>query len=231
MPVNRENFVPTLNDLDYIPDMESIGARVRALREAKGMSQATLARLAKVSQPVIAALESGQQASTRRLPEIAAALEVDIATIDPRFETKLQIVPLERKFFSDAAKLPVYAAAEGGAGHMIVTTDPIEWVPRPYTLESVDDAYAILVVGDSMIPAFEPGDTAWVNPRLPPMKNCDVVIYEVNAQGEARATIKRLIGWTETEWILQQWNPGETFRLPRSDWPKCHRVVGKFARR
>lgn len=211
--------------------MDSVGSRIKALREAKGLSQAALARMAKVSQPVIANLEIEQQVSTKRLPEIAAALGVDVSALDPRFQPKPTNQLSTSRFFNDAAKLPVYAAAEGGSGHMIVTTDPIEWLPRPYTLEAVEDAYAILIVGESMVPAFEPGDTAWVNPRLPPMKGCDVVIYEVNGDGEATATIKRLVGWTDAEWTLQQWNPAKTFKLKRSDWPKCHRVVGKFSRR
>lgn len=139
------------------------------------------------------------------------------------------------QFFDARDTMPVYSAAEGGAGTMIVDFDPIEYVPRPYTLELVKDAYGILVTGESMVPAFRPGDIAWVNPRLSPMRDTDVILYGGIEHGEPRASIKELTRWTEDKWFLRQWNPPEgqkpEFTLNRKDWPKCHRVVGKFSRR
>lgn len=83
-----------------------------------------------------------------------------------------------------------------------------------------------------MDPAFEPGDTAWVNPRLPLVRECDVILYSIDTEnGEAKATIKRLVSWTDTEWTLRQHQPKKTFKLKKIEWPKCHRVVGKFSRR
>jgi hypothetical protein len=49
-----------------------------------------------------------------------------------------------------------------------------------------------------------------------------------------RATIKHLIRWTESVWHLRQWNPArgenQDFTLSRREWPKCHRVVGKYSK-
>lgn len=209
--------------------MDSVGSRIRALREARKLSQSALARMAKVSQPVIAELESGLQASSKKLPEIAAALGVNVSDLDERYQpAAFRPAPT---FFSPDANMPVYAAAEGGGGHLIVSTDPIEYVPRPHTLQAVEDAYAILIVGESMVPAFEPGDTAWVNPRLPRMRDADAIFYALGEAGYEKATIKRLVGWTDTDWTVKQWNPPKSFKLSRLEWPKAHRVVGKFSRR
>ena len=69
-------------------------------------------------------------------------------------------------------------------------------MPKPYTLENVADAYGILVEGESMEPAFEAGDIAWVNPVLGPRKGHDVVVYLVDEDsGERRAMIKRLVSY------------------------------------
>lgn len=128
--------------------------------------------------------------------------------------------------------MPVYASAEGGQGHLIIDIHPIDHVPRPYTLEGIDDAYGILITGESMVPAYKPGDIAWVNPRLPPQRDTECILYRVDdGNGEAMATIKNLVGWTDKDWQLEQYNPAKRFPLPRREWTKHHRVVGNFRRR
>lgn len=124
--------------------------------------------------------------------------------------------------------LPVYAAVEGGPGHMAVSTDPIELVPRPWYMREVRDGYAVLVVGESMSPAFEPGQMAIVNPRLPPMRGTDVILVSGEDDGEFTASIKRLVSWTAAEWKVQQFNPKREFAMSRKEWPKALRVVGKY---
>lgn len=129
--------------------------------------------------------------------------------------------------------LKVFAAAEGGAGEMVVSTDPVELVPRPWYLKNVRDGYAVLIVGESMSPAFEPGDMAVVNPRLPPMRGKDVILVRGEEQGEFQASIKRLVSWSATHWNLMQFNPPRgqknEFSLAKKDWPKALRVVGKYS--
>ena len=127
-----------------------------------------------------------------------------------------------------ARDLPVYAAVEGGRGHMVVSTDPIELVPRPWYMREVRDGYAVLVVGESMVPAFEPGQMAIVNPRLPPMREADVILVAGEQEGEFTASIKRLINWTAQEWRVRQFNPRKEYTLLRREWPKALRVVGKY---
>jgi hypothetical protein len=127
-----------------------------------------------------------------------------------------------------ASDLKVFAAVEGGPGEMVVSTDPIDLVPRPWYMGQVRDGFAVLVVGDSMVPAFEPGELAIVNPRLPPKRNDDVILISGEDEGEFRASIKRLINWDAKSWRLKQYNPAREFSWTKKDWPKALSVVGKY---
>lgn len=215
----------------------AIGERVRTLREGKKWSQAELAKAVGVSQPTIDKIERNLSLRSRFLPEIAAVLGVPLRDIDDRAPAEPHAAPPPPtegykpppRLVSSDRNMPVYSAAEGGSGFVIVSKDAIEYVERPHILESVTDAYAILVTGDSMVPAFEPEDKAWVNPRLPPARNKDCIFYEIDEYNDSKATIKRLISWTDAHWLVQQYNPPKKFKLPRPQWNRCHRVVGKFS--
>lgn len=65
--------------------MTMVGDKIKSLREEAGLSQAALARRAGVSQPVIHALESGTQPTSKKLPQIARALGVTAVDIDPSY--------------------------------------------------------------------------------------------------------------------------------------------------
>jgi phage repressor protein C with HTH and peptisase S24 domain len=140
----------------------------------------------------------------------------------------------EPQFLDRHDRLSVFAAAEGGPGEMVVDTDPIEVVPRPWFVKNVRDAYAVLIVGESMAPAYEPGHMAIVNPRLPAIRGEDAIFVRSEHDGDFTATIKRLVRSTEAAWVVQQFNPpaGQPaeFELPKDLWPKAFRVVGRYNR-
>jgi phage repressor protein C with HTH and peptisase S24 domain len=210
------------------------GDALRTAREEARLSQLDLARMAGVSQQLIAAIETGRTRSTKFLPRIALALNRRPGELDPDW------LPVEeqRTAASPASfgerDLPVYASAEGGEGQIIVSADPMEVIPRPSPVAGVRDAYAVYITGESMIPEFEPGDLAIVNPNLPPIAGVTCIFYGEKG-GTARATIKRLRRQTQDAWHVRQWNPPEGmkegFTLRRADWPICHRTVGKHSRR
>ena len=126
--------------------------------------------------------------------------------------------------------IPRYAAVEGGPGVMIIEKTALDYVPAPEHLANVEGAYTVYISGDSMFPEYEPGDTAEVNPRLPPLAGTTCIFYTNDAHDD-RAMIKRLEKIARTEWHLRQWNPPEgedaEFMVSRVDWPICHRVVGR----
>lgn len=132
----------------------------------------------------------------------------------------------------DDSEIPVYAATEGGSGEMVVSTDPIERVSRPWYLKNVKDGYAVLVTGESMVPVYEPGDLVIVNPRLQAIKGKNAIFVADESDGGFTATVKRLERSTSSDWHVRQWNPPEgmsaEFTLSKKRWPKALRIVGKY---
>lgn len=127
--------------------------------------------------------------------------------------------------------LPVYASAQGGPTGMLVTPDPIDWVPRPRPLQNVAKAFGMYVVGDSMEPAYRHGDMVFVHPSLPPLRGDDVVLTKLHADRDMCALVKTLLGWNDRHWKLKQWNPEREFQLSRQEWQQVHVIVGKYNRR
>ncbi len=127
--------------------------------------------------------------------------------------------------------LPVYASAQGGPTGMLVTPDPIDWVPRPRPLEHVAQAFAVYVVGDSMEPAYRHGDMVLVHPSLPPLRGDDVLLVKHQPDRDMIAMVKNLVGWNERSWRLKQWNPAREFQVSRQEWQQAHVIVGKYNRR
>ncbi len=208
-------------------------------RDAKSLSQPDLAKLAGCSQQLIAALERGTTRSTKFLPKIARALDVDPGVLDsdwaepPAQGLQEPHSPFlqERQILEPGRDFPIYASAEGGPGEIIRSSDPVDWYPRPAPVAHVKSAYGLYVVGQSMIPEFEPGDIALVNPILPPISEKPCIFY-TEIHGEARATIKRYLRATANQWIVYQHNPprggAHEFTLSKKEWAICHRVLGKY---
>lgn len=124
--------------------------------------------------------------------------------------------------------LPVFAAVEGGDGDLVVSTEPVDLVPRPWFLGEVKDGYGVIVTGESMCPAYEPGDIAIVNPRLPYMRGKIHIFTAESENSHFKGSIKLLVSVTETHWVVEQYNPQKTIKLPKSEWTHARRVVGKY---
>lgn len=234
----------------YHCGMETIGSRIRSARNAAQpkVTQQALADGLGINRVSVAQWESDQtKPSLDRLPEIATLLRVSANWLmtgegpaaDGSFSRPsaprpmapatppVSIIPGNE--LVSARKMPVFAAAMGGDGHIIVSFDQIDEVKRPAELENVKGGYGLLVKGTSMIPAFREGDMALVNPHLPPARERNVILYHTPPDGgDVEAMIKELVNWTDREWHLKQWNPVLEFKEFRQEWPVCHRVVGKY---
>jgi transcriptional regulator with XRE-family HTH domain len=207
-------------------------------REKKGLSQPALAKLAGCSQQLIGALEAGTTKSTKFLPKIARALDVDPGLLDsdwsdvalpdaPQAPAGLPPVgdPYGPKDFR------IYSAAEGGPGEILRSVEPIDWWPRPIEVQRVSGAYGMYIVGTSMAPEFEPGHVAVINPNLPHVANKPYIFYAETEDGTVRATVKRLRRQTGDAWHVSAHNPGPgqkaDFTLSRNLWKVAHRIVGR----
>lgn len=209
-----------------------------------GLSQGDLAMRIGMTQQGIAAIESGKSSRPQKLRELARALLLSEDYLlddkqDP--DTPLpadyvrtsgqavtSVIPGQMLEAGPRLLMPVFSGAQGGDGKLIISTDPIDRIRMPAFLENVPGAYGLYVDGESMVPAFYPGDTALVNPHLRPQRGKNVILYHTPPGGEdSEAIIKRLIGWNDRQWELEQWNPHMQFKEYRQEWPVCHVVVGK----
>lgn len=187
------------------------GDRQIALAAATGVTQPTVSRWLKGAVPDPSAQE--------KLREILSG-----AGLAPARETSKDREPLS----FGPTDLPVYAAVEGGPGELVVSTEAIDFVARPWYLGHVRDGYGVYVVGESMSPAYMPGDMAIVNPRAPQLLHKTYIFCAEPDDGTFTATIKKLVGQSPTHWKVEQHNPPRVFELAKADWPKAVRVVGKY---
>lgn len=211
---------------------KEIGAVIRAAREAKGLSQADLARAIGIKQQSLDSVENGKTAKSKYLPEIAAELSLKPDEVGlPKEPTPADGWIPGPQILQPGRDFPIYAAVEGGPGEIVRSNEPVDWYPRPAPVAHVREAYGLYVVGDSMAPEFEPGDIALVNPVLPAMAGKPCIFY-TERYGEGRATIKRFLRATSGQWHVFQHNPphGMTkeFTLSKKEWGICHRVLGKY---
>ncbi|PVE25401.1 hypothetical protein DC522_05750 [Microvirga sp. KLBC 81] len=205
------------------------GNEIRQRREALGLTQEQLAQRAGTNQQTLHRIETGETKHSRAIPRILKALEDAGSPTPPAVQ-----VANDPEIFARATGIggdvPVYAAAEGGPGEMVVEKSPIDYAPRPEPLQGVKDGYLVYISGESMSPEYRPGQRAIVHPKLPPTPD-ETHIFYTNNPADDRATIKHLVRVTPEAWHVEQWNPPKKFTLDRSEWPVAHRVVGKYARR
>ncbi|CAL8981841.1 hypothetical protein RHODGE_RHODGE_04008 [Rhodoplanes serenus] len=214
-----------------------MGNNLKVLRELKGWTLDDAAAAMGVSRGGYIKLERGERKLSERTIGLAAkAFGVGPADLIEGSENGPDEAPRipRSHLITPVRDFRIYGSAEGGSGQIIVSTDPIDIYPRPMPVEHVKEAYGLYITGESMVPEYEPGDIAIVNPRLPIIANVTAILYAKD-HGEARATIKRVRRFTDHVWLLTQWNPPEgmapDFELPRSEWSIGHRVVGRYTRR
>lgn len=127
--------------------------------------------------------------------------------------------------------LPVFGSALGGPdGEMIVSFEPIEWVRRPAPLEGVNGGFGFYMIGESMSPAYEPGDMILCHPTRPPYAGQDVLVIRRIGDGQG-ALVKRLVRLDTQGLRLRQFNPPGEFDVARQDVISFHLIVGKYSRR
>ena len=223
-----------MSQMDEHAPWASQGDRIRRLRLDKGWSMAELARCVNTSKQTIDKIERGESLKSRYLPEIARELGVSLEEINPKFADGAQPSPPVRSRRADRASdpaivrdLPVYGCAEASDGTILITFQPIDYLRRPTPLLHVEDAYAVLMDGSTMVPALEPGDLALINPRLFPRRGMSALFLGPEDQS-VRAMARRYEGQNERNWKVFQWQPSRQLTIDKKDWPRVHTVVGKY---
>lgn len=205
--------------------------KLRALRHAKGLTLEQLAEAAGTSHQQILRLERGERRLTVDwMVRLAGPLGLEPKDLlpdaapaaGPALVGTRPIIPLQPPAPSHDL-IPVRSAARGGTEQRMFLEDgPIDYIPRPPVLRSARDAYAIYVVGESMVPRYRPGFLLHINPYKPPRRDTGVVVYK----RDQAVLIKEFVEVTDRELVLRQFNPALDLRIDRADIAEFHAVVG-----
>lgn len=227
--------------------MESMGERVRYMREQTGLSQARLAEMAGTSQQAIQQIESGKTERPRFLHEIAQALGVTIdwlktgqdgpvATRTLRQIADYLNIPASELTGETGATgvmgnafgpdmVPVYGYVSGSDGHYVALNDGniVEYAPRHPAQKGLKDAFKVYVLGDSMEPRYFENEIVAVHPGRLPSKGEDCVVL----MHDGHAVVKRYMGQDDTRIHVAQYNPPREFTIAKSDIERIFVVVGR----
>lgn len=124
-------------------------------------------------------------------------------------------------------KIPLYGAAVGGEdGEFELNGNLLDHIFAPRSLSGIPESFAVQVVGESMSPRYEDGETVYVNPKRRPVKG-DYVVAEVykDEHGTKLAYIKKLVRHTSLELVLEQFNPPKQIRFDGRQVASVHYVL------
>lgn len=240
--LSRQNITGVIHSRGMEP-----GILIKTERLKRGWSQADLAKEAGISQPAIKKIEAGDTKQSKYLPKIASVLNIPLPKLDRSLtqhgdETvnypksvngNARIPPLNKLPIADLmgdVDLPVYAIAQGGRGALVLENEPFTHISRPLRLIGKRDGYGVLIIGDSMAREYNEGDTAYVDPHLPPRKGDPCVFQGTRPDGSVEAIIKYLDRSPDANdalYYVSQSNPEKNFTIKKADWQKCHVLVGK----
>ena len=162
---------------------ETIGQRVRAVRESKKISRARLAAQAGISSTALSDLELGYSQTSLKLHRIAAALGVETSWLETGRGVQQALNEPSMQYIATAVATSETACeyvrvqqldAEAGMGGELVNDDNPEVVRAmdftPSYIRSIvgflpPPGRLVLITGrgDSMIPVIQPGDVVMVD--------------------------------------------------------------------
>jgi len=163
----------------------SVGENIRKLRKARGWTILDLATRVDSDVGNLSRLERGKQGySDEMLRKLASAIGCTVADFfSSGGESNVAAVPLGTR------RIPLISSVQAGA--MTEAVDPYalgdasEWMLTD--MELSQNAFALRIKGDSMLPEFREGDTVIIDPEVSPLPGD----YVVAKNGENEATFKK----------------------------------------
>ncbi|WP_353089164.1 helix-turn-helix transcriptional regulator [Stenotrophomonas sepilia] len=209
-------------------EMETIGTRIRAEREAQGISRGELAKFAGIAPTTLSNLELGLSKSSTALHKIAARLGVHTDWLETgRGPKGSDGVPVAS--FSETETPPGYVRFdlfEGGAGmgagmvnqdypEVVKTIEVAEWevrrklgyLPKPGRIKIITGR------GPSMRPKLEDGDIVWIDTSCDYFDGDDYYLINVGGETQIKMLQKRGDGLyvvsVNTDFPAYRPDPGE----------------------
>ena len=219
--------------------------RLKEAMDEAGMGKADLARRSGVPYDSVSKYVDGGVEAPRgdRLKRLAEALEVNrlwlTEGVGPKrngvnLMTNTNIAEPSQDAHSDTFQsswprdVPVYGTAAGNDAGAVQLNEGevVDLVRRPPGLVGARRVYGLYVVGDSMVPKFEPGELIYVHPDRP-CRPGDYVVVQIQAADHepAQTFVKRLKRRTERVLHLTQFNPETTMELDSTRVVAIHRIL------
>jgi phage repressor protein C with HTH and peptisase S24 domain len=125
------------------------------------------------------------------------------------------------------SRIPIRGKGMGGKdGYLILGDQYLGDVLAPPALADVPDAYAVYVIGDSMLERYRHGELVYVHPYAPVRKDDDCVIQISSGEGEPpRGFVKRYISFDEKHLKVLQLNPRKIITFPTGQVLAVHRII------
>lgn len=208
-----------------------LSEKIRALREARGLTLQDIADLWGISRSSVAGWESGaSNPGIDKLPSLARALgvSVDFMLSDRGLLMDVLTEISQKDEIDRKGKLPLISYVQAGNWSSIVDNfqpgDAEDWIPCPFNVGP--NAFILQVSGESMYnpggeKSFAPGDFIAVDPQVEP-QNRRLVVAKID--DEDRATFKQLIIEPDGTHLLQALNPSWPNRI--MPMPPGSRIVG-----
>jgi SOS-response transcriptional repressor LexA len=251
------------------PNMTEPGGKSSAMYDAlmavkpEGMSLNKWAARAGINRSIFNGIRAHGNPTSDTLQKLLDAVGVSLSALYDRMPgregsvltevrgTGLSAHDVEREWRGPERQKPVplYGTAFGGEWSDGVEltelhlTEALDYLARPQAVAGDAQAYAVEIVGDSMVPRYEPRERAVVSPRAQ-VRIGDDVIVQLKGTGAAavgedgrtsegsqladkvtQVLIKRLVKRAATFVELEQFNPPQTFRVPTDRISAMHRVM------
>ncbi len=126
------------------------------------------------------------------------------------------------------ARIPIRGQGMGGKDGVLIFHSDLNLgdTEAPPRLADVPDAYAVYVVGDSMLERFRHGEVVYVHPYMPVRKDDDCVVQIRVREGDAPlGYIKRFVSMDDKKLKLLQLHPRKVLTFPRSQVMAVHRII------
>lgn len=209
---------------------DTLAKRVKELRKERKLNQEQLAEAAGMSQSDISKIERGDMLQTTKIAQLARALKCDaywLATGDGDLEiphlSSIFAAQEPRTEFQPVRpgkmhQIPVLGQGAGGSLPERIWTDgdfPVGATNEYADVASSDPhAFIVKVVGPSMIPRYNPGEYALVEPGTSPELEDDVLVRLADGQTVLKQILSRRGGYVR----LHSYNPAhEDMHIPQEE--------------
>ena len=143
--------------------------------------------------------------------------------LEPHFQQNARIGEASIGF----TRIPIRGIGMGGKdGYLILGDQYLGDVLAPPALADVPDAYAVYVIGDSMLERYRHGELVYVHPYAPVRKDDDCVIQIGSGEGQPpRGFVKRFISFDDRQLKVLQLNPRKVLIFPTPQVLAVHRII------